>query len=82
MSNPVPSNQEAAKSELRGLRRKHASLFQQESFFLSTVTMLEKYRYSLSARRFVWDLFDGGLENLVSADEGANGDANVATPDQ
>ena len=82
MSNPVPSNQEAAKSELRGLRRKHASLFQQESFFLSAVTMLEKYRYSLSARRFVWDLFDGGLENLVSADKGASGDANVATPDQ
>ena len=80
MSNPVPSAQSAARSSLRALRRKHPGLFKQESFFLSTVTMLEKYRYSASARRYVWDLFNEGLQDFDNGDGGVNEDGTSADP--
>tara|TARA_B100001057_G_C22325292_1_gene747336 strand:- start:73 stop:420 length:348 start_codon:yes stop_codon:yes gene_type:complete len=71
MSNPVPSAQKAARDSLRDLRRKHPSLFKQESFFLSAVAILESSALrSASARRFVWDLFNEGLHGVDSVDEG------------
>ncbi len=81
MSNPVPSTQSAARSSLRALRRKHPSLFKQESFFLSTVAMLEKYRYSASARRYVWDLFNEGLQDFDSEGEGVEEGSTSADPE-
>ena len=72
MSNPVLSTQGAAQKSLFNLRRRHPGLFKRESSFLSTVAMLEKFRYSASARRLVWNLFNEGLKGTIGNREGGS----------
>ncbi len=45
------------------------------------MAMLEKYRYSASARRYVWDLFNEGLQDFDSEGEGVEEGSTSADPE-